>query len=64
MNTISFFTQGFYEIRNGSIDLKILQTLPITLEGSLWLVRATMMEDHNKVHYCTDFEMATHRVRD
>ncbi|XP_026274714.2 uncharacterized protein LOC127751591 isoform X2 [Frankliniella occidentalis] len=56
--------QGEYHIRNGSLDLRALQGLPIPLEGSVWKVRASTMEENHEVHTCTVIHMEPHRVRD
>lgn len=56
--------KGTYTIRNATVDMKLLQTLPLPLEGNVWLVRFIINESSRKVHMCSDTEMRFHRVRD
>ncbi|KAK3921946.1 putative oxidoreductase YeiQ [Frankliniella fusca] len=55
---------GQYTIRNATLDMKTLQSLPLPLEGNVWFVKFSQIEPSGKVHTCTDTELRFHRAKD
>lgn len=56
--------QGTYHIRNATLDMNALQSLPLPLEGNVWFVRYKMIESDGRIHVCADTELRFHRVRE
>ncbi|XP_034235549.1 uncharacterized protein LOC117641892 [Thrips palmi] len=54
---------GTYQIRNATIDINVLQTLPMPLEGHVYRARHFMMEPNGVPHICSEAEIQFHRSR-